>query len=351
MRTLKVQLPRMRGVDVEQFQTLLSENGFDPGSQDGIYGSRTEAACKAFQRANGLTVDGICGPKTWEKIAPSGGVAYRTLKLKIPRMRGDDVKEFQWLVIRNGFDAGQVDGIYGKKAVSVCKAFQRANGLLVDGICGPVTWTKLRAIDETVVDRLLAWGFIGMVEHNGLTYAVKQYQAAMGLTPDGVIGKNTTAALEGTIIEPRIDEEQIKCQCVIKYPSSPYCDGYPKGKGAGASVLLLAERIFREVEKAYPNTLFYVAGVAHDPSGNGAQIAGGYRCYKWNRERGGASGSKHKECIALDLWGQSDGILKSVIRKEIEAVALRMNGYGGVGYNGKLIVHVDTRGNKARWSY
>lgn len=339
----------MRGGDVELLQSLLEKQGIDPGDIDGIYGPVSETACKSFQKANNLAVDGICGPKTWNAIFSISDV--RMLKLRFVRMRGDDVSEFQWLVTSQGFDAGPIDGIYGNKSAAACKSYQRVNGLTVDGICGPKTWSKLLSGGYTIVDRLMNWGFSGLMENRGLIYAVKQYQAAMGLVPDGIIGKKTTAAIDGTIITPRIYEELIKCQCTVKYPDSPYCDGYPKGRGTGAGVLLLAERIFRNVEKAYPHTDFHVASVAFDPSGNGSQIAGGYRCPKWNRERGGAIGSKHKECIALDLWGESDGVLNSVIRKQIQVVALSMNQYGGVGYNGRLIVHVDTRGHKARWSY
>jgi len=35
---------------------------------DGIYGSQTEAALKKFQQQNGLTVDGIIGAMTWQKL-------------------------------------------------------------------------------------------------------------------------------------------------------------------------------------------------------------------------------------------------------------------------------------------
>jgi peptidoglycan hydrolase-like protein with peptidoglycan-binding domain len=35
---------------------------------DGIYGRTTEAAVRDYQAANGLTVDGICGPQTWRSI-------------------------------------------------------------------------------------------------------------------------------------------------------------------------------------------------------------------------------------------------------------------------------------------
>lgn len=53
-----------RGDEVRQIQTKLKRWGYYNGSIDGIYGSQTLAAVKSFQRKNGLTVDGIAGPKT-----------------------------------------------------------------------------------------------------------------------------------------------------------------------------------------------------------------------------------------------------------------------------------------------
>lgn len=49
---------------VEGVQQALITLGYDPGPVDGVPGKRTEAAVKAFQRDNELTVDGNAGPKT-----------------------------------------------------------------------------------------------------------------------------------------------------------------------------------------------------------------------------------------------------------------------------------------------
>ena len=53
-----------RGNEVSQIQTKLKRWGYYKGSIDGVYGSKTLAAVKNFQKKNGLTVDGIAGTKT-----------------------------------------------------------------------------------------------------------------------------------------------------------------------------------------------------------------------------------------------------------------------------------------------
>ena len=50
--------------DVSEIQTRLKNWGYYTGSVDGIYGAKTVAAVKSFQRKNGLTADGIAGAKT-----------------------------------------------------------------------------------------------------------------------------------------------------------------------------------------------------------------------------------------------------------------------------------------------
>lgn len=58
-----------RGADVTYLQQRLAGLGYKPGTVDGIFGSRTLAAVKVFQKDHGLTSDGIVGPKTWAELA------------------------------------------------------------------------------------------------------------------------------------------------------------------------------------------------------------------------------------------------------------------------------------------
>lgn len=57
-----------RGDAVRKLQELLNKKGFDCGAVDSIFGSKTYAAVMAFQKANGLSADGIAGPLTWGKL-------------------------------------------------------------------------------------------------------------------------------------------------------------------------------------------------------------------------------------------------------------------------------------------
>ena len=61
------------GATVRTIQEKLSGWGYYSGAVDGIYGSRTRDAVMAFQRKNGLAVDGIAGPATLRAIGISGG--------------------------------------------------------------------------------------------------------------------------------------------------------------------------------------------------------------------------------------------------------------------------------------
>ena len=67
-RDLYLTNPYMRGDDVEDAQTLLADKGYNPGSIDGVFGSKTKSATEGFQTDNGLKADGIIGKNTATKL-------------------------------------------------------------------------------------------------------------------------------------------------------------------------------------------------------------------------------------------------------------------------------------------
>ncbi|MEF9953389.1 MAG: peptidoglycan-binding domain-containing protein [Clostridium sp.] len=54
-----------RGKQVAMLQYLLNEFGYNPGSIDEIFGSRTHSSLLTFQATKGLAQDGVAGPKCW----------------------------------------------------------------------------------------------------------------------------------------------------------------------------------------------------------------------------------------------------------------------------------------------
>ncbi|WP_086693819.1 L,D-transpeptidase family protein [Streptomyces recifensis] len=60
-----------RGPAVRAAQHLLTARGH-AAKADGVFGSRTTAAVKAFQRQHHLNADGVVGPDTWNALANDG---------------------------------------------------------------------------------------------------------------------------------------------------------------------------------------------------------------------------------------------------------------------------------------
>ena len=118
-------------------QFILNQLGYNL-IVDGKLGKNTDAVVRDFQGKNNLTVDGIVGKNTW-----------RTL-LTLPQYpiirrgdRGNYVRFLQQLLESKLIPVGNIDGIFGSKTENAVKAFQQRQGLVVDGIVGPNTWTEI----------------------------------------------------------------------------------------------------------------------------------------------------------------------------------------------------------------
>jgi peptidoglycan hydrolase-like protein with peptidoglycan-binding domain len=98
-----------------------------------------------------------------------------------------------------------VDRIYGSHTKRAVKRFQRRHHLTADGIVGPATWSALKRAragrgahpargSVRLLQRALGIAVDG-VFGPGTARAVKDFQRGKGLTPDGVVGPATWAAL------------------------------------------------------------------------------------------------------------------------------------------------------------
>ena len=67
------------------------------------------------------------------------------LKVLKKGAKGDSVKALQTLLIGYGYSCGTsgADGSFGPGTLKAVKAYQKANGLAVDGSVGPATWGEL----------------------------------------------------------------------------------------------------------------------------------------------------------------------------------------------------------------
>ena len=167
--------------EVRALQKRLKELGWYSGSADGDFGPATEAAVKAFQKANGLTADGKAGEKTLQKLNSSSAVSKKqanataapkatgkTTATPKPTQKvtatprptatpnlskdyylqagasGQRVRTLQNRLIQLGWLGGKATGTYDEATEMAVRAFQKkTKGLWDDGVAGPDT---LRAL-------------------------------------------------------------------------------------------------------------------------------------------------------------------------------------------------------------
>lgn len=130
----------------KQGQRYLQEAGFSIGSSgvDGEYGPDTRRGSikhvqyQMTQCGQRLDIDGINGPLTKAAFNRLGFVYKNNGR---PRV----VKAVQVALLCHGYSVGScgIDGDCGKDTDAAIRAFQKAKGLEVDGVVGPMTFAKL----------------------------------------------------------------------------------------------------------------------------------------------------------------------------------------------------------------
>lgn len=164
-----------QGTEVTEVQALLKLLGYYTGAINGVYEESTANAVFQFQKAAGLSPDGIVGTDTWSRLLPpspplsSVTVSPQASEKPIPPttppanlengertsteiatlpilrlgMKGPAVSGLQERLRTLGYLKGSVDGIFGPETQAAVKAAQRALKLEADGVVGSETWLGL----------------------------------------------------------------------------------------------------------------------------------------------------------------------------------------------------------------
>ncbi len=274
------------GMEVRKLQARLAELGYYSGGTDGLYGATTVNAVKAFQRSNGLSADGQAGTQTQTKLFSATAVyastpvatadpnASRTLTLG---MTGNDVYALQERLIALRYLNGIPDGVFGVETQNALMAFQKNNGLTSDGSAGASTLKRLYGSAKAATGstptpvpagatvlhegdsgeavyqmqtRLFELGFYsGRIDGRfgaDTTEAVRAFQAANGLTVDGVPGRGTFARMNSAAAVGAADLTGFETEAPTAETAEPEPAGAPlvlrKGD-RGEAVMLLQQTL------------------------------------------------------------------------------------------------------------
>lgn len=296
------------GSSVEQMQYYLSVVArFNPAiptlTVDGIFGPGTTASVTAFQKAYGLTPDGLVGKETWnaiykqylsvqDDIAPPaqnypGQYPGFTLR---QGSTGDEVKAAQYYlsIVADYYPSVPKitpDGIFGPATTAAVRAFQQIFSLSVDGIIGRNTWNKLYEVYTDQINNIIPpntipgvypgtvltigsqgpsvkemqyylsiladfYSNIPKIAYDGkfgtqTRNAVVAFQTQFGLTADGKVGALTWDELYRQFIHVRTVDGAIFATTQVNYP------GFPLEPGSSGSNVTIIQYFLNYISEFY----------------------------------------------------------------------------------------------------
>ncbi|MCY7331733.1 MAG: peptidoglycan-binding protein [Pseudanabaena sp. CAN_BIN31] len=216
--------------DTKYAQSLLDQNGFDPGAIDGVSGASTKNAILRAQKTFGLTPDGVVGSRTIAALEKSADAIAEKVDVATTTVAAGEttatvsstVMNLQKLLADRGFYNGAVDGIMGNQTRTAIVAAQKAYNLTVDGVAGSQTLAALesdggkstvipisntsttKSVEVSNLQDLLSKrgfynGAVDGIMGNQTRTAIVAAQKNYGLATDGIAGSQTIAALESGI--------------------------------------------------------------------------------------------------------------------------------------------------------
>lgn len=188
-----------------------------------------------------------------------------------------------------GYYTKAVDGVEGSGTKQAYKDFQKANGLVIDGIYGSKTDAKLIAV-------------------------IKQKQKELGVTQDGIAGEVTTKARDNNNLSwdniKHFKKNEFTCKC-----------------GCGMNnISIELVKVLEEIRNHF---------------GQPCTVTSGCRCKTHNARVGGVQGSRHVVGKAADIYvkGVSASTLLAYTKSLVSQGKLRYTYTNNSNMNG--VVHVD----------
>lgn len=129
-----------------------------------------------------------------------------------PTPTGPAVAELQRVMARLGYYSDPIDGVYGDATTAGVKAMQQELGVTPDGIYGPETHAALKGkgkyIAVEIQTALAEYGYYtGAIDGTygvETTAAVKKLQTDLGVTADGRFGPETAAAFNEAVASGKL---------------------------------------------------------------------------------------------------------------------------------------------------
>lgn len=166
--------------EVTALQQRLQNLGYLKARASGYFGTLTKEAVIQFQKAKGLTPDGVVGAQTQAALAENtqlsmslAKTSVRTTKTNTPRSRtttrprtrtnqpqvsqrsnsflgmgssGQEVQALQEVLRGTGHYRGPINGVFDANTEAAVRRFQQTKRLTVDGVVGPQTRAALPAV-------------------------------------------------------------------------------------------------------------------------------------------------------------------------------------------------------------
>jgi peptidoglycan hydrolase-like protein with peptidoglycan-binding domain len=129
---------------IRMLQHSLIQGGYAVDAADGVWGPKTAAAVREFQRVRGLEQTGRADRATLEALGVTGdGRSTQAAdgSNRMPEIRSRTPADLDWATIRavqqaldkQGFQVGAADGVWGPQTESAIGNLQRARGMTASG--------------------------------------------------------------------------------------------------------------------------------------------------------------------------------------------------------------------------